>query len=194
MDDSVFGEMPYAKLAARFPHWIRVNQVRQSSPRRVTLETMKQDAPFPKTPWYFMSLRWLVIVWGHIESFFAKAFPTQWQRKGQCLKTGSCCRLIGLELPPMCETSDRWFYWMKKWGIWWNERVNGFTYAGHLNRYLLGFTCNRLGADHTCMDYKNRPRVCRQYPWVGYFGKPKLCKGCGFSFSLRPSRIKIFKD
>ena len=128
-----------------------------------------------------------------VESRAARIFPSQWQLKGGCQKTGECCKLIVLEMPAFLKMPAL-FRLARKWGIWWHERINGFTYAGEeAGGALIGFTCKRLGKNHLCLDYKNRPRVCREYPQVRYYGKPRLYKGCGFYFSLRAQKPKIFR-
>ena len=154
---------------------------------------MPQES-FPKTPRLFYAIRWCVIFWGYIDHVFTQIFPKQYELRGGCQQTGECCKLIALEMPTYVKTNGFWYRFFYRFGIWWNSKINGFTYAGTLNDHFLGFTCNRLSKNNTCMDYFNRPRVCREYPVVGYFGKPRLYKGCGYWLSLKPKKIKLLKD
>ena len=137
-------------------------------------------------------IRWCFIIWGYIETQMAKVYPTQWVRRGGCQKTGLCCKLIVMDLHPIARLPFLYKI-VSKAAIWVSEKINGFTYAGQEGKEVIAFTCNRLAKDNTCMDYKNRPRICREYPQVKYFGKPLLHKGCGFRVQLRATKSKLIK-
>ena len=147
---------------------------------------------FPPAAKTVLLIRWISIIWGYVEIGMAKIFPTQWVLRGGCQKSGLCCKLISMDLHGIARLPFLYKV-ISKSAIWWNEKINGFTYTGQENRKVLAFTCNRLGKDNTCMDYKNRPRICREFPQVKYFGKPLLYKGCGFRVQLKPTKSKLAK-
>ncbi len=75
---------------------------------------------------------------------------------GACI--GLCCRYFALEIDTPDEPSDfenlRWYML--------HERVQIFVDDD--DWYLQIYSkCTMLGDDHKCMDYENRPQICRDY-------------------------------
>lgn len=75
---------------------------------------------------------------------------------GACI--GLCCRYFALEIDTPDEPDDfenlRWYVL--------HERVQIFVDDD--TWYLQIYSkCERLGADHKCTDYENRPQICRDY-------------------------------
>lgn len=112
------------------------------------------------------------------------ACKTEYVRKGQCQKTGVCCRTIGIEYPG----------WLRKKPkiqslilAWYNLRYN-FEFLGrNEEKDMLVFSCRYLTKQNTCGIYHMRPTLCREYPKTPWRGKVELHKGCGYSFELRKS-------
>jgi Fe-S-cluster containining protein len=109
-------------------------------------------------------------------------------QKGQCKRRGNCCHYI---LFP--ETHGI----MKKLFFFWNTEVHGFyqrigmegEYEG---KKIFIFGCRYLKENGSCSNHLFRPKVCRSWPLISYFGPPKILKGCGYSVKIRPSYQKKY--
>lgn len=97
-------------------------------------------------------------------------------RAGSCKRRGACCQYILMEEPKNI---------FGKLYKWWNTEVNGFfirenepQYYGKKRIRVMG--CRYLQADGKCKHYWLRPQVCRTWPIIEHFGKPRVLKGCGY--------------
>lgn len=102
-------------------------------------------------------------------------------RKGQCERSGLCCQSLGIELPPSWVRRPRVVAFFRAW----YARIHNFQSLGPPQGRLLPFACNYLTADKTCGIYPFRPKLCREYPNGGFFGKVELHRGCGYWFVER---------
>ena len=103
-------------------------------------------------------------------------FKTPYMQVGGCNQRGNCCFFILIPEPTN---------WYTKLYYFWNTEINGF-YLRHPqpievdNKTLMVMGCRYLQKDGRCSHYRLRPTVCRQWPYIEYFGHPKILKGCGF--------------
>ena len=107
---------------------------------------------------------------------------------GTCKRRGNCCHYI---LFP--ETHGI----VKKIFTFWNTEVNGFYRREQLNyeyegKKVLVMGCRYLQKNGSCSNHTFRPKVCRTWPIIEYFGYPKVLKGCGYQAKLRKSAEKKY--
>jgi len=105
---------------------------------------------------------------------------TEYIRKGSCIKCGKCCRLVGISYPRFLNRFPR----IVRLLIRWHSFRYGFIYEG-LDDNMLVYRCRFLKEDGRCKIYHFRPRLCREYPKVGVYGRPRVPMGCGFYFVRR---------
>ena len=77
-----------------------------------------------------------------------------------CIECGAkCCRHLALEIDTPTNKQDydniRWYLYHKKVTV----------FIDHDDEWYLEFDskCEALGKNNKCQDYKNRPRICRDY-------------------------------
>ena len=99
-----------------------------------------------------------------------------YRKEGECLKRGNCCTYILMEDPKGI---------LGKLYRLWNTEINGFYFRldepfqyGKKRVRLMG--CRYLKKDGSCQHYWLRPEVCRKWPLIEHFGKPRILKGCGY--------------
>lgn len=100
---------------------------------------------------------------------------------GSCKKRGNCCHYIMIRKP------KNLLGWVFKF---WNTQFNGFylrtdedyEYEG---RKVMVMGCRYLQKDGSCKHYGSRPMVCRKWPVIEQFTRPRILKGCGFKAVLR---------
>lgn len=103
-------------------------------------------------------------------------FRTPYKQEGSCYQRGNCCFYIIMPAPDSFLTKVYYF---------WNTQINGF-YPRHPQpvevegERVMVMGCRYLKKDGTCSHYRLRPTVCRQYPFIEYFGVPRILKGCGY--------------
>jgi Fe-S-cluster containining protein len=110
----------------------------------------------------------------------------RWRLSGGCARSGHCCRYITQHASSggllVGRGADRLLRW-------WATEVNAF-YARDFDvgdgaePGVTVYSCRNLTAEGTCADYAFRPALCRSWPRVGFFAKPHLHKGCGYSTEL----------
>ncbi|MBN4067514.1 hypothetical protein JYU14_05460, partial [Simkania negevensis] len=104
------------------------------------------------------------------------------RRGGACKKRGNCCHYIVVEWIPEGDKLS----WESRLKLWWDTQINGFYFRnfdqieddGQIVRVL---SCRYLQKDGSCKHYWARPSLCRSWPRIEYFGKPRILKGCGFA-------------
>lgn len=126
----------------------------------------------------------LVLLDNALAHFIKSWFPKKWKITGKCRQCGNCCREIYLKITPaqlqsplFTNLAIRWISWLFDFNL---LRID------YENHYLI-FNCQHLTSEGKCNHYFWRPNICRNYPLVDYFEKPKLLPGCGFKAELNHS-------
>jgi Fe-S-cluster containining protein len=76
-----------------------------------------------------------------------------------------------------------------------NTQINGF-YLRYKEPYefdgdrVLVMGCRYLNKDGSCQHYHLRPTVCRKWPIIEHFGRPRILKGCGFRAIPREAKLE----
>lgn len=103
--------------------------------------------------------------------------PPPFKQVGTCKKRGNCCHYIMIRKPKGA---------LGHFFLFWNTQINGFyPRSSELHEYenhpvkVMG--CRYLQKEGSCKHYRLRPMVCRKWPMIEYFGKPRILKGCGFT-------------
>ena len=127
------------------------------------------------------SIGWTFEIIQLIESAILYPFKrTEYVRIGGCKNSGTCCKALGIVIP-------KWLLkipGVERYFVWWHHYCYNFNYIG-TNDNMLVYSCNHLTEDNKCSIYRWRPRMCRQFPHVTFWGMPDIHKGCGFSFKKR---------
>jgi hypothetical protein len=104
--------------------------------------------------------------------------PPPYKTEGKCLRRGKCCHYI--LVPEAKGVLGKLFYF-------WNTQVLGFyqrlpdVYEGEESgKMVLVMGCRYLQKNGACGKYFLRPTVCRKWPIIEHFGRPRIVKGCGF--------------
>ncbi len=99
---------------------------------------------------------------------------------GSCHKRGVCCRSIIGNPPNIIK---------KTWGLrlyaGYHALMHKFEVVGRTEDDGLIFSCGHLRSDGRCGIYRHRPRLCRNYPVLPFFGPPQLLPGCGYKIIPR---------
>lgn len=106
---------------------------------------------------------------------------TRYERTGGCLKTGQCCEVIVMVPPDSMRRWPRLRLLIAKAGeVLYPFRLRGMEDDGFV------YTCYNFDTERRiCLNYRFRPKVCRDYPEVGFYTRPYFYKGCGFGIRLR---------
>ncbi len=141
----------------------------------------KQRLPLPVR----RTLQLLILPFIHLDLFMQKVarqiIRLPYKRAGQCKRRGNCCRNILIE-PPR-NIFGRIYYW-------WQTEINGFFPRNkkdyeHDGTPIWVMGCRHLAPNGQCQQYRYRPLVCRKWPEIECFGKPRLLKGCGYKIEKR---------
>ena len=101
--------------------------------------------------------------------------------RGRCQKRGLCCRnIVALPPAPMRRRPALMRLFAQFHRLMHNFRVVARTDDGGLI-----FACGHLRSDGRCGIYRYRPRLCRNYPVLPFFGPPMLLPGCGYRVAPR---------
>lgn len=111
-----------------------------------------------------------------VQKLAIKFWQPPFQPAGRCKMRGNCCQYI--LFPEKKGLVSKFFYL-------WNTEVNGFfPREQHLrqveNIKVRVMGCRYLTQEGKCSNYLFRPMLCRTYPFLGGYRKPKLLKGCGY--------------
>ena len=110
--------------------------------------------------------------------YIHKVFPTQYVRQGKCKKRGVCCTNLAIGASSFILKRPYFKYIVLKYfSFFYNFEPIG----EHLEEKVIVFRCRYL-KNYQCSIHKFRPFMCRRYPIVNFFGKPKVLPGCGYFF------------
>ena len=133
---------------------------------------------------------WAVTFLCHMTVYYCDKFAwkllgydkkSRYLRRGGCQRTGLCCQTLGIELPQSWVNSPRVLNFFRGW----YALVHNFQSIGPPQGRLLPLACRHLREGNLCSIYPFRPKLCREYPQVSFFGKVELHRGCGFWFVER---------
>lgn len=95
---------------------------------------------------------------------------------GNCQNTGLCCQSIQLVHEKKTISSLSRFYKISKKNVSFSRFIPQYTPKRDLR-----FFCTQLSTDNLCLDYMNRPQVCRNYPFSNFLLNIPLHTQCGYS-------------
>lgn len=82
-------------------------------------------------------------------------------KSDMCIECGAkCCRHVAIELDRPTNKTDYDYI------IWYLKHKNIIVYIDRENEWVIQFNtdCRDLGGDNRCLNYDNRPKICRDYP------------------------------
>jgi Fe-S-cluster containining protein len=111
------------------------------------------------------------------------------KRIGQCKQRGVCCYYI--LFPKVRGIIGAAFHF-------WATQINGFYLRDKYVHYSDGramrvYGCRYLKKDGKCGQHKLRPSICRKWPMIAHFGRPKVVRGCGFKAVSRKNPLHIIQ-
>ena len=143
-------------------------------------------------------LRWpikiIILPFLHLDLCMQKLagwiIPPPYKKVGKCKKRGKCCHYILLEYRKGI---------MGKLLLYWNTELNGFYLRQNERiesdgRPMWVMGCRYLKKDGRCAHYRTRPMVCRSWPVIESFRKPRILKGCGFKIEVRNQKSLLLLD
>lgn len=114
---------------------------------------------------------------------------TRYVRMGACQQSGGCCQTLGIEMPDSWTRRPKVVRLVQAW----YRNVHNFQPAGDPQGRLLPLSCGYLRGKSLCSIYPYRPKLCRDYPALSFFGKIELHRGCGFWF-LERDKLGSFEE
>ncbi|MEK9726573.1 MAG: YkgJ family cysteine cluster protein [Candidatus Margulisiibacteriota bacterium] len=98
---------------------------------------------------------------------------------GECRSSGNCCRSIQLihRDYPIVNVRD-WQLFLKQF-----YQYKPFTPV-IFNGKIQSFDCQNLSANNRCLDYENRPQMCRSYPNSYFLTHGKIHSDCGYKIQV----------
>lgn len=123
-----------------------------------------------------------------IQKWVSKFFKTPYKSEGGCNKRGNCCYFILIPAPTTFFTKLYYF---------WHTQINGFYPRQKQTlpvdkEHLVILGCRYLSKEGKCNHHRLRPSICRQWPQIEYFGRPKILKGCGYRAVPRDKNFDPF--
>jgi hypothetical protein len=169
------------------------------------LKTAEQATSLPPLPpggipkqklpsWIRWPIRYLILPFVLLEVFTEKVarwiIPPPFKQIGQCKRRGNCCHYILLPEPKGL---------LAKTFLFWNTEIYGFyqrekelyEYEG---KKIVVMGCRYLKANGSCSKHFFRPKICRSWPIIERFGRPRMLKGCGYQAKIKPSHAKKYPN
>lgn len=101
--------------------------------------------------------------------------------QGACDKRGVCCQHIIGDPPRAIKDRPRLLSLYARY----HAVAHRFSVVARGPNDELIFSCGHLKSDGRCGIYRYRPRLCRNYPVVPFFGPPRVLPGCGYKIAAR---------
>lgn len=101
--------------------------------------------------------------------------------RGRCQKRGLCCQNIVAQPPRLIRRRPRLLQLFAHF----HRVMHNFHVVARTDDGGLIFSCGHLKTDGRCGIYRYRPRICRDYPVLPFFGPPQLLPGCGYRVAPR---------
>ncbi len=132
-------------------------------------------------------------IFNKIKKFYhLKILKKRYYRFGECKKCGCCCENIYIRHEGKVIKSEEEFENIKK--------KDSYSFYRHIkviskDDFGLVFSCNKFDKEkRLCLEHKNRPSICRNYPSEEIFSfGAQLQEGCGFCFEPIVSFEEVFK-
>jgi hypothetical protein len=105
-----------------------------------------------------------------------KVIKPSYEIRGSCDKRGVCCKHIIGDPPRFIKKS-----FLLRLYAGYHAAMHRFAVVARGPNDELIFACGHLQTDGRCGIYRYRPRLCRHYPILPFFGMPKLLPGCGYT-------------
>ena len=151
--------------------------------------------PKQKVPsWIRWSIRTLLIPFLYLEVLTEKIakilVPPPFKQTGSCKRRGNCCHYI---LFPESKGL------LAKLLLFWNTEIYGFyqreskTYD-YEDKKIIVMGCRYLQKNGSCSRHFFRPKVCRTWPVIELFGRPRILKGCGYQAKIKESQVRKYPN
>lgn len=144
--------------------------------------------------WIRWSIRALLVPFLYAEVYAEKCakwiVPPPFKQVGSCKRRGNCCHYILFPEP-------KGFFF--KLFFFWNTEIYGFyqreqqTYT-YEDKKIIVMGCRYLQKNGSCSRHFFRPKVCRSWPIIEIFGKPRVLKGCGYQAKIKQSQVKKYPN
>ena len=104
---------------------------------------------------------------------------------GACRHSGNCCKDIQLfdQGVPIDHISD-WHSFVTKHNLF--KRFQ----PDLIGESISSFSCNCLSEENKCLDYHNRPNLCRNYPNSFFYEKGFIYSTCGYSVDMDNNKYR----
>lgn len=114
-----------------------------------------------------------------------------YKQVGGCSRRGNCCHRV-LISKPKSRTLEMmiYFYYTQVYGFF---TVKPNVVKDKNDDYFV-MACRYLTKQGSCKHHRLRPTVCRQWPRIEYFDRPKLIKGCGYRPVLRQTGLVMLPE
>ncbi len=111
--------------------------------------------------------------------FFERLLLSVSTINGRCKSSGQCCHSIDIynEGLPITNLSD-WRFFLQQFPLYQSFKPTVF------NGKIQAFNCSNLDANNRCLDYDNRPRMCRDYPKSFFLTHGRIHDGCGYYITV----------
>jgi hypothetical protein len=164
-----------------FLHKILIRAETIQSPLEIYKLPPKQILPAPLRNLLKIMYLPILLLDLSMQKMAKKIIRPPFEQKGNCKKRGNCCYFI--LLPESQSFLGKVFYF-------WQTEINGFfirekSPPDQDGKKMLIMGCRHLRKDGSCGSYITRPSVCRKWPIIEHFGRPRLLKGCGYHIQLR---------
>ena len=101
--------------------------------------------------------------------------------QGACDKRGVCCQHIIGDPPRAVKDRPRLLALYARY----HALAHRFSVVARGPNDELIFSCGHLKSDGRCGIYRYRPRLCRNYPVLPFFGAPRVLPGCAYKIAPR---------